>query len=68
MLHAFYTTRELADLLGSEECQVRRLFEQNEIPEPDRFSGKRSIPESLIPAIVDGLREHNWLPQSEVFH
>ena len=63
-----FTTRELADILGSEEWRVRRLFESGTLPEPDRFAGMRVISRDMIPAIVDALRERNWLPQSEILH
>lgn len=57
-----YTTREIADLLGTKTWRVRRLFESGRLPEPGRFAGKRAIPGELIPSIVDALRERNWLP------
>jgi len=56
-----FTTREVAELLGTLEWRVRRLFEDGSLPEPDKFGGKRAIPGSLIPQIVDLLRERNWL-------
>ena len=57
-----YTTRELADILGTDEWRVRRLFEDGTLPEPGRFAGKRAIPGEMIPAIVDALRARGWLP------
>ena len=57
-----HTTRGLADILGTEEWRVRRVFEDGTLPEPDRFAGKRAIPGEMIPAIVDALRERGWLP------
>jgi hypothetical protein len=61
----FYTTRELADFLGTDEWRVRRLFETNALPEPQRFAGKRAIPSQLVPSIVDALRVRGWLPDLE---
>ncbi len=56
-----FTTRELAEFLGTDEWRVRRLFELGVVDEPPRFAGKRVIPRSHIPAIVDGLRARGWL-------
>jgi len=57
-----FSTRELADVLGTDTWRVRRLFEDGILPEPPRFAGKRVIPGHLIPQIIDGLRERRWLP------
>jgi len=59
---AIFTTRELADLLGTDEWRIRRLFESGALAEPARFAGKRAIPRELIPTIVDLLRARGWLP------
>ena len=58
-----FSTRDVADLLGTQEWRVRRLFEDGTLPEPGRFAGKRAIPREMIPAIVDALRARGWLPQ-----
>jgi hypothetical protein len=55
------TTRGMADLLGTAEWRVRRLFEDGSLPEPPRFAGKRAIPTTSIPAVVDALRQRGWL-------
>ena len=60
-----FSTRELADLLGSRTWRVRRLYEDGTLPEPDRFVGKRIIPRESIPEIVDALRSRGWLPESQ---
>jgi hypothetical protein len=60
-----FTTRELADILGTDLWRVRRLFQDGTLPEPDRFAGKRAIPSSMIPAITDELRARGWLPEVE---
>lgn len=58
----FYSTREVAEVLGTQTWRVRRLFEDGTLPEPGRFAGKRAIHGSAIPAIVDALRARGWLP------
>jgi len=62
---SIYTTREVGLVLGVEEWRVRRLFEDGTLAEPPRFGGKRAIPSTLIPAIVDALRDRGWLPTLE---
>ena len=59
------TTRQLADLLGTQEWRIRRLYEDGTLSEPERFAGKRAISGDAIPAIVDALRARGWLPQAE---
>lgn len=56
------TTREVADLLGTDTWRVQRLFEEGSLPEPRRFAGRRVITPDLIPTIVDALRARGWLP------
>ena len=58
-----FSTREVAELLGTDTWRVRRLFENGTLPEPPRFAGKRAIPRATLPAIVDCLRHRNWMPQ-----
>jgi hypothetical protein len=60
-----FTTREIADLLGSDEWRVRRLFEDGTLREPDRFGGKRAIPRARLSEILDALRERGWLPKAK---
>ena len=55
-MKGFYTTNQLAELLGVEAWRVRRLFEDGTLNDPGRFGGKRAIPKTLIPQIVDALR------------
>jgi hypothetical protein len=57
------TTRELADLLGTDEWRIRRLFDDGTLPEPERFGGKRAIAQSEILSIIDALRSRGWLPE-----
>ncbi|MFZ1933400.1 MAG: hypothetical protein WAU84_06625, partial [Thermoguttaceae bacterium] len=40
------------------------LFELGILSEPQRIGGRRLIPKSRIPEIVDALRKHGWLPQT----
>ena len=62
----FYSTRDVAEILGSLTWRVRRLYEDGTLPEPPRFAGKRAIPPSHIPMIVDALRDRGWLPAEAV--
>jgi hypothetical protein len=59
-----YSTRQVADFLGTDEWRVRRLFEDGTLTEPQRFAGKRAIPNDMIPTIVDRLRDRGWLPDN----
>jgi len=63
MLNIF-TTKQVAELLGTDEWRVRRLYETGRLPEPTRFAGRRVIPRKDIPVITDALRERGWLPSS----
>ena len=60
-----FTTREVADLLGVETWQVRRLFEDGTLPEPQKFGGKRAIPRTQISAIRDAMESRGWLSHQE---
>jgi hypothetical protein len=57
-----FTTREVADLLGTDTWKVRRLFEDGTLADPGRFAGKRAIPRQMIPQILDCLRARGWVP------
>ena len=59
------TTRQIGELLGVEEWQIRRLFELGILSEPPKFGGKRAIPPTLIPQIVEALNDRGWLATSE---
>lgn len=56
------TTREVAEMLVTEEWRVRRLFEDGTLPDPPRFGRARMIPRSAIPAVVAALQATGWLP------
>lgn len=57
------TTREVAELCGVAEWQVRRLFELGILPDPPRFAGKRAIPPDMLPTILDALRARGYIGQ-----
>jgi hypothetical protein len=59
---SYLTTGELGDTLGVQAWRIARLFELGVVPEPQRIGGRRLIPKSLIPVLVDALRERGWLP------
>lgn len=56
-----FTTRELADLLGTDAWRVRRLFESGRLPEPPRCGPNRAIPREMIPDVAIALRERGWV-------
>ena len=60
-----FTTGELGDFLGVLAWKISRLFELGILNEPTRVGGRRLIPQSLIPAVVDSLRDRGWLPIPE---
>lgn len=59
----FFTTREVAELLGSETWRVRRLYQDGTLPEPNRFAGRRVITSQQIPSIIDALRKRGWMQE-----
>ena len=61
----FFSTRQVAHMLGTDEWRVRRLFEDGTLPEPERFVGKRVITGESLPLVVDALRARGWLPAVE---
>ena len=73
-----FTTRQVAEAITESpliegsvyEWQVRRLFEDGDLPEPSRFGGKRVIASAETPRIVEVLRHRGWLPaaiEEEIF-
>jgi hypothetical protein len=62
---AFVSMGELADTLGVQTWRIARLFELGLLDEPPRLSGRRIIPKSQIPAIIDALRAKGWLRPGE---
>ena len=61
----FFSTADVARILEVESWRIRRLFEDGTLSDPGRFAGKRAIPGSMIPAIVDALRARHWLPERD---
>ena len=61
-MKSYFSTREIAEILGTETWRVRRLYQSQTLAEPQRFAGKRAISKDQIPAIVDALRDRGWLP------
>ena len=52
---------ELGDTLNVQSWRIARLFELGVLPEPPRLGRIRLIPKSMIPQIVDALRDRGWL-------
>jgi hypothetical protein len=61
---SFLSTRQVADVFGLAAWQIRRLFEDGDLPEPSRFAGKRAISRNDLPRIADALRHRGWLAKS----
>ena len=61
-MQTLLSTRDVADLLGSDVWRVRRLFEDGTLPEPARLAGRRAIPRESLPKIIDAFRARGWLP------
>ena len=65
-LQTEFTTSEVAQLLGIRPWQVRRCFEQHELPETaSRYRGARLIPGQRLPELVDALRRRRYLPAEQ---
>jgi len=60
-----FSTRQVAEILATDEWRVRRLYEDGTLPEPGRFGGKRVVTPESIPVIVDAMRARGWLPIPE---
>lgn len=56
-----FTSGELGDFLGVQAWKISRLFELGILQEPNRVGGRRLIPKSMIPSVVDALRDRGWL-------
>jgi hypothetical protein len=55
------TTKQVADLLGTQEWRVRRLFETGAVPEVERFAGRRMIDGDRFVTIVGLLIDREWI-------
>lgn len=60
-----FSTREVAELFGCREWQIRRLYEDGTLPEPCRFAGKRVIQREALPEVLDAIRARGWLPDRQ---
>jgi len=58
----FLSVGELGDALGVQSWRIARLFELGLLREPPRVARRRLIPKSMVPTIVDLLRDRGWLP------
>ncbi len=65
MTQQFFSTADVAKVLGVPTWRMRRLFESGDLPEPGRFAGRRAIPSLMVPVIVDAMRIRGWLPSEE---
>ncbi len=63
-----YSTRQVADFIGTDTWRVQRLFEDGTLDEPQRFAGKRVIPASMVPQVIDAMRLRGWLPDGGNVH
>ena len=67
------TTRAVAEKISNdpsiqgsvEEWQVRRLYEDGDLPDPQRFAGKRILTCDMLTEILAALRTRGWLPSAE---
>jgi hypothetical protein len=63
-MESILSTADVAKLLGTDVWRVRRLFEDRTLAEPGRLAGRRAIPSTDLPRIVDALRKRGWLPEA----
>jgi len=61
-----FSTQQVADLYGVEVWRIQRLFSVGALPDVPRFAGKRMVPRSMLPTVVDALRARGWLPAEAV--
>ena len=57
---AYLSIGEVADLLNVQSWRIGRLFELGLLPEPERVAGRRMIPKSMVPKVIDALRAKGW--------
>jgi hypothetical protein len=60
-----FSTADVASLLSVKPWQVRRLFEDRTLPEPDRIGNQRAIPRAMVAQIATALRDRGFLPAQE---
>lgn len=59
------STSDAAQLLGVPAWQVRRLYEDHTLGDPERVGRQRAIPRTDLQLIEEALRQRGWLPASE---
>jgi hypothetical protein len=65
---SYLTTGQVAELVSKEsgvevrEWRIRRLYEDQRLPDPPRFGLKRMIARNQVPIIVAKLQEMGVLP------
>jgi hypothetical protein len=72
-MEGYLTTRQLARIISEdarfvrsiEEWQVRRLYEDGDVPEPTKFGGKRCIHRDELPRMLSALLRRGWLSLGE---
>jgi hypothetical protein len=57
----YHSLGQTADSLNVQAWRIARLFELGVLPEPPRIGRNRAIPATMVPAIVDALRDKGWL-------
>jgi hypothetical protein len=60
----FFSTQDVARLLGVQRWQIQRIYENGVLPEPQRFAGKRMISGTDLPPLIDALRTRGFLPDA----
>jgi hypothetical protein len=58
------TPGQVAEMFGVQSWRVRRLFEQEELPQVRILGRERAIPVSFLPEIRQLLIKHNWLKET----
>ena len=56
-----FSTADVARLLGVPTWKVRRLYEDQTLPEPPRVGNQRAILRESIPRIAMALQQRGWL-------
>jgi hypothetical protein len=69
-----FSCGQVADRISAEfgvrlpPWKVSRLFELRLLDEGQRINGRRAIPESMIPRIVEIMRARGWLNAEQFAH
>jgi DNA-binding transcriptional MerR regulator len=61
-LTEYLTLGAVANRLGCQPWQVRRLFERGLLPEPRRVATYRVVAEEDLPAVEKALKEAGYIP------